>query len=77
MDAWNAGDRKKALKTIPDDMVEKIFVFGSAEKCRRRLDDYARAGITTTALQFSSFAKTGDERRAKVLKAVERLAAVW
>jgi probable F420-dependent oxidoreductase len=77
MDLWNAGDRKKALETIPDEMVEKIFVFGSAEKCRRRLDDYARSGITTTALQFSSFAKTGDERRAKVLKAVERLAAVW
>jgi len=57
-------------------MVEKIFVFGTAEKCRRRLDDYAKAGITTTALQFSSFARTPEERRAKVLKAIERLAAV-
>ncbi len=76
IDAWNAGDRKKALETIPDEMVEKIFVFGSAEKCRRRLDDYARAGITTTALQFASFAKTPEERRARVLRAIERLAAV-
>ena len=76
IDSWNAGDRKKALETIPDEMVEKIFVFGSAEKCRRRLDDYAKAGITTTALQFSSFARTPEERRAKVLKAIERLAAV-
>jgi alkanesulfonate monooxygenase SsuD/methylene tetrahydromethanopterin reductase-like flavin-dependent oxidoreductase (luciferase family) len=57
-------------------MVEKIFVFGTAEKCRRRLDDYARAGITTTALQFASFAKTPEERRAKILRAIERLAAV-
>ena len=76
IDAWNKGDRKKALETIPDEMVEKIFVFGPAEKCRKRLDDYARAGITTTALQFSSFARTPEERRAKVLKAIERLAAV-
>jgi probable F420-dependent oxidoreductase len=76
IDAWNAGDRKKALETIPDDMVDKIFVFGTAEKCRRRLDDYARAGITTTALQFASFAKTADERRTKILRSIERLAAV-
>ncbi len=77
MNLWNAGDRKKALETIPDDMVEKIFVFGTPEQCRRRLDDYARAGITTTALQFSSFASTPDERRAKMLRAIERLAQVW
>jgi probable F420-dependent oxidoreductase len=76
IELWNAGDRKKALETIPDEMVEKIFVFGTAEKCRRRLDDYARAGITTTALQFSSFARSPEERRAKILKAIERLAAV-
>jgi len=76
INAWNAGDRKKALETIPDEMVDQIFVFGTAEKCRRRLDDYARAGITTTALQFSSFARTPEERRVKVLRAIERLAAV-
>jgi probable F420-dependent oxidoreductase len=77
IDSWNAGDRRKALETIPNDMVDKIFVFGPAEKCRRRLDDYARAGITTTALQFSSFAKTPDERRANILKSIERLAKLW
>jgi probable F420-dependent oxidoreductase len=77
IDAWNAGDRRKALETVSDDMIDKIFVFGPAEKCRKRLDDYARSGITTTALQFFSFAKTADERRAKVLKSIERLAALW
>ena len=75
MEAWNSGDRKKALESIPDDMVDKIFVFGTAAQCRRRLDDYARAGITTTALQFSSFAKTPEERRERVLRAIERVAA--
>jgi len=75
MDAWNAGDRKKALESIPDGMVEKIFVFGNAKQCRRRLDDYARAGITTTALQFASFAPTPEERRVRILRAIENLAA--
>jgi probable F420-dependent oxidoreductase len=74
IDSWNAGDRRKAMETIPDDMVDKIFVFGPAEKCRKRLDDYARAGITTTALQFSSFAKTPEERRANILRSIERIA---
>ena len=76
IDAWNACDRAKAVAAIPDEMVEQFFVFGTAERCRRRLDDYARAGITTTALQFSSFARTPEERRAKILRAIERLAGM-
>ncbi len=75
IEAWNAGDRRKALESIPEQMVERIFVFGTAEQCRRRLDEYARAGVTSSALQFASFAPTPEERRARVLKAIERLAA--
>lgn len=75
IDAWNKGDRRKALETIPEDMVEKIFVFGTPERCRKRLDDYARAGITTSALQFTTLASTPEERRARVLRAIERLAS--
>ncbi len=75
IDAWQAGDRRKALESIPDSMVEKIFVFGTPEQCRRRLADYERAGITASALQFASFAPSPDERRARVLRAIERLAA--
>jgi probable F420-dependent oxidoreductase len=76
IDAWNAGDRKKALESVSDEMVEKIFVFGTAEKCKQRLEAYGRAGITTTALQFASFAPTPEERRARIIRAMERLAAV-
>ena len=75
IDAWNAGDRKKALESVSDEMVEKIFVFGTAEKCKQRLAEYGRAGITTTALQFASFAPTPEERRTRILRAMERLAA--
>jgi len=75
IDAWNAGDRKKALEAVTDEMVEKIFVIGNAAACKRRLDDYARGGITTSALQFSSFAPTPEERRRRILSAIEKLAA--
>ncbi|HUA35291.1 MAG TPA: LLM class F420-dependent oxidoreductase [Candidatus Binataceae bacterium] len=77
IEAWNAGDRKKALESVTDAMVEKIFVFGNAAQCKRRLDDYARGGITTTALQFSSFASTPDERARRILSAIEKLAAAY
>jgi probable F420-dependent oxidoreductase len=75
MELWNKGDRKNALASIPDDMVESIFVFGDAKHCRKRIDDYFRAGVTTTALQFSSFAQNPEERRARVLKAMEQFAS--
>jgi probable F420-dependent oxidoreductase len=75
IDAWNAGDRKKALEAVTDEMVEKIFVIGNPAKAKRRLEDYARGGITTSALQFSSFAKTPEERRKNILSAIEKVAA--
>ena len=74
MEAWNAGDRKKAVASVPDEMVESIFVFGSAEKCRRRLSEYEKAGVTTTALQLNSLAGAPEERRTRILRALERLA---
>ena len=43
---------------------------------RAHQEGLARAGITTTALQFSSFAKMPEERRAKILRAIQRLASL-
>ncbi len=76
-DAWAAGDRKRALESIPDGMVEKIFVFGTPEACAKRLKDYERAGITASAIQFSCFAREPEERRKRVLRAIERLGDAW
>jgi len=74
LEAWKSGDRKKAVEAVPDEMVESIFVFGSAEKCRRRLRQYEAAGVTATALQFNSLAPTPEERRTKILRALAALA---
>ncbi len=75
IELWNKGDRKNALEKISDSMVESIFVFGDAKTCRRRIDDYFRAGVTTTALQFNSFARDPNERRARVLQTMEEFAS--
>lgn len=73
--AWNAGDRKAALAAVPDRMLEEIYVFGSVDHCRARLAEYEKAGVTTTALQPESFAPDPKERRARILRAIERLAS--
>ena len=76
-DAWRAGDRKKSRESSRDGMVEKIFVYGTPAQCVRRLKDFERAGVTASALQFSSFAKNPEERRTKILKGVKDLAEAW
>jgi probable F420-dependent oxidoreductase len=73
-EAWNAGNRKAALAAVPDRMLEEIYVFGSLDHCRARLAEFAKAGVTATALQPESFAPDPEERRARILRAVEGLA---
>ncbi|MFI0448023.1 LLM class F420-dependent oxidoreductase [Actinomadura sp. 6N118] len=49
-DAWAAGDRKKALDVIPDEVVDDLIVHGSPEACRARVREYAENGLTTPVL---------------------------
>jgi len=76
-EAWIAGDRKKALQSIPDHMMESIYVLGSPDRIAKRLREYEQAGITTSALQFTSFAPDLEVRRTRILKAIETLASNW
>jgi probable F420-dependent oxidoreductase len=76
-EAWNAGDRRKALSLVPDQMLESIFIFGTAERIAQRLRDYKQAGITTTALQFTSFQPDPEQKRRRIMSAMEALAAAW
>lgn len=50
VDAWRAGDRKRALELAPDELIREIFIFGSPEEQHERLQRYADAGITTFVL---------------------------
>jgi probable F420-dependent oxidoreductase len=74
MELWNRGERKQALESLPEEMVERIYVFGDAKACRSRIDEFFKAGVTTTALQFISFAAKPEERGARLLKAMKDFA---
>jgi hypothetical protein len=62
---------------MPDQMMEAIYVFGSLERITTRLRAYERAGITSSALQFVSYAQDPAVKRARVLRAMEALAEAW
>lgn len=49
-EAWAAGDRKKALEVIPDEVVDDLVVHGSPERCRARVREYVDGGLTTPVL---------------------------
>ncbi|MBX6767563.1 MAG: LLM class F420-dependent oxidoreductase [Actinomadura rubrobrunea] len=49
-EAWAAGDRKKALELIPDEVVDDLLVHGPPEKCRERVREYVDNGLTTPIL---------------------------
>jgi alkanesulfonate monooxygenase SsuD/methylene tetrahydromethanopterin reductase-like flavin-dependent oxidoreductase (luciferase family) len=53
VEAWNAGDRARALELVPDDLVREVFVFGDAAERQERLQAFGEAGITTFVLSFT------------------------
>ena len=50
VEAWNGGDRRRALEVAPEQLVREIFLLGSVEAQREQLAAFAEAGITTAAL---------------------------
>jgi probable F420-dependent oxidoreductase len=50
VEAWNAGDRKRALGLAPEQLVREIFLLGPVEAQRERLDEFGAAGINTAVL---------------------------
>jgi probable F420-dependent oxidoreductase len=49
-DAWAAGDRKGALASIPDEVVDALIVHGTPDECRAHVRRYADAGVTTPVI---------------------------
>ena len=42
---WQSGRRKEAILAATDEMVDAIAAAGPADRCRKRIDDYRRAGV--------------------------------
>ncbi len=53
VEAWNAGDRKRALELAPEALIRETFLLGPVEAQRERLAEFAAAGIDTAVLAVS------------------------
>jgi alkanesulfonate monooxygenase SsuD/methylene tetrahydromethanopterin reductase-like flavin-dependent oxidoreductase (luciferase family) len=53
VEAWTAGDRKRAVELAPEGLIREIFLLGPVEVQRERLTAFASAGITTAVLALS------------------------
>jgi len=69
--AWNAGDRARALELVPDALLDELIVHGSPAECARGVEEYAAAGVTTTAPMINA---QGEQLR-EVLRALAPKAA--
>ena len=50
LDAWNAGDRQKAAAEAPWEAIEQMFIFGTPEEMKERLEAFVAGGITVPIL---------------------------
>ena len=50
VEAWERGDRKRAVELVPEDLARDVFVFGGPDEQRERLAAFAAKGITTLCL---------------------------
>ncbi len=69
---WNDGDRKAALETIDDDLVDELLVHGSPEACREHIDRYHANGVTTSAISVMGFGDIDPLEAARQLSPAAR-----
>jgi probable F420-dependent oxidoreductase len=60
---WGEGDRKAALESIPDEVVDQLIIHGSPAECRDHVQRYIDNGVTTPALAILPFPGI-DQRQA-------------
>jgi probable F420-dependent oxidoreductase len=50
VEAYEAGDRQRAIELAPEELIREIFVFGSPDEIRRRLNEFVAGGVNTAVL---------------------------
>lgn len=68
--AWDAGDRKRALDAVTDELLRALIVFGSAEECAARVRAYAEAGVRTPLIAPITGVDDPEERRRRVVNTI-------
>lgn len=49
-EAWEAKDRQRAAEAAPWELIEEMFILGTPERMRARLDEFVAGGITCPVL---------------------------
>lgn len=50
IEAWESGDRQAAAAAAPWELIEEMFIFGTAAEMRERIDSFVAGGITLPIL---------------------------
>jgi probable F420-dependent oxidoreductase len=62
---WDAGDRRTALASVPDRIIDELGVFGTPDECRAHVARFVANGVTIPVLNFMNVetdaAKRGEE----------------
>jgi 5,10-methylenetetrahydromethanopterin reductase len=69
--AWARGDRAQAAAAIPDELVDRVAVHGSAEQCRAGLERFRAAGLD---LPIASIRPAGEDWNTTLEHAIDLLA---
>jgi probable F420-dependent oxidoreductase len=72
--AWDAGEPEVASAAVSDDMLEDLYVFGTPDVCRQRLNAFRTAGIRTPIIIPISIADDPEQRRERRLRVLVELA---
>jgi alkanesulfonate monooxygenase SsuD/methylene tetrahydromethanopterin reductase-like flavin-dependent oxidoreductase (luciferase family) len=50
VEAYHGGDRKSAAGLAPDDLIREVFIFGSPDQIKARVQEFIDGGVTTAVL---------------------------
>ena len=73
-DLWRAGDRKGALGTISDEVVDELVVHGSPAQCWDHVQRYVANGVTIPVLMPLPFAGVTSRQTARLLAPTRNMA---
>jgi len=68
---WRSGDRRGAMESIEDDVVDDLVVHGSPADCRAQIERYVANGVTTPVLMPLPFAGVPARETARLLAPIQ------
>jgi probable F420-dependent oxidoreductase len=74
MRSWDAGDRKAAAASLPDEFVDELCISGTSEQVRGKFERFRAAGVDEPVAFPFSGAGTADDVRAELEATLAALA---